>query len=33
LTISDNIASTSRTGQSLSMLAEELSRTLRWNFW
>jgi hypothetical protein len=29
LTISDNIASTSRTGQSLSMLAEELSRTLR----
>lgn len=29
LTISDNIASTSRTGQSLSMLADELSRTLR----
>jgi len=29
LTISDNIASTSRTEQSLSMLADELSRTLR----
>jgi hypothetical protein len=29
LTISDNIASTSRTGQSLNMLADELTRTLR----
>lgn len=29
LTLSDNRASTSRTGQSLNMLADELSRTLR----
>jgi hypothetical protein len=32
LTISDNTARTSRTEQSLSELADELSRTLRWDF-